>query len=102
VNWQAVSAGAATDVAIAALGAAVSIPQAVRWPAFAALAGAGLLGGYVAGRLASGPPPQFAARYDAAIGVAVALAFGGLYVAEGAAASVTAPGGEPDPATLGE
>jgi hypothetical protein len=139
MHWKAVLAGAATDVAIAALAATVPLPAGVRWPAFAALAGAGLLGGYVAGRLASGSwrsrlhhgltaglvggaatwwsfqpgtpsgalwslnylvatsglPPQFAAHYDTAIGVAVALAFGALYVAEGAVASVSAPGGEP-------
>lgn len=150
MDWNAVLAGAATDAAIAVLAAAVPLPAEVRWPAFAVLAGAGLLGGYVAGRRAAGPwrvrlrhgllaglvggaamaaatwwsfrpgspsgalwalnylvatsglPPELAARYDVAIGVAVAVAFGGLYVAEGAVAGVTAPGGDPEALAVGE
>ena len=54
--WNPVAAfvGAAADAGIAVLAATVPLPTDVRWPAFAAVAAGGLLGGYLAGRLAAG------------------------------------------------
>lgn len=141
-DYRAILVGAGVDAAVAALAAVVALPVGVRWPAFAAVVAAGLLGGHLAGRIASGSwrrrvghglvagllggaalavaswwsfqpgapsgalwpanyllatagfPADFAARYDAAIGVVAALLLGVAYVAEGALAGGAAPGDE--------
>lgn len=147
LDWRAVVAGTAVDATAAMLGATLPLPPYARWPVFSVVACAGLLGGHVAARLASGGwrrrvghgllagvfggatfavavwwsfqpaaprgalwpvnyvvatvglPTEFAARYDAAIGVAVALLGWGLFVAEGALAAGATAGAsvESDP-----
>ncbi|UPW02081.1 hypothetical protein M0R88_08290 [Halorussus gelatinilyticus] len=143
MNWRAVFVGATADAGFACFAAAVALPEAARWPAFAGVLAGGLVGGYLAGRragswrdrvrhgalagllgggalavavwwslqpgtpdgalwsanylLATGArwlPPGAAARYDALLGVATALACGTVYVVEGALAAGAAPGGE--------
>ena len=56
MEWdpEAVTIGAATDAGIAVVAATLALPKSARWPAFAGVAAGGLLGGYLAGRLAAG------------------------------------------------
>lgn len=54
MDRRAVIAGASIDTGVAILAAFVGLPAGARWPAFAAVAGGGLLGGYLAGSLAAG------------------------------------------------
>lgn len=54
MDRRAVVAGATADAGVAVLAAVVELPAGTRWPAFAAVAGGGLLGGYLAGKLAAG------------------------------------------------
>lgn len=66
-------------------------PHGALWPA-----------NYVLATSARWVPPDFTARYDVAIGVAAALAHGGLYAVEGALAGGAAPGDESGVVAVGE
>ena len=55
LDWRAVAAGTGVDVTAAMLAATLPLPEYARWPVFAVVSCAGLLGGHVAGRLADGP-----------------------------------------------
>ncbi|WP_205254563.1 hypothetical protein [Halorussus rarus] len=55
MDRDAILVGAGADAALAALAAAVELPEGVRWPAFAGVLAGGFVGGYLAGRLAAGP-----------------------------------------------
>ena len=51
---EAIVIGGATDAGIAVVAAILALPKSARWPAFAGVTAGGLLGGYLAGRLAAG------------------------------------------------
>ncbi|WP_435180928.1 hypothetical protein [Halorussus sp. AFM4] len=55
MDRDAILVGAGADAGLAALAAAVELPEGVRWPAFAVVLAGGFVGGYLAGRLAEGP-----------------------------------------------
>ncbi|USZ74558.1 hypothetical protein NGM07_14040 [Halorussus vallis] len=54
MELEAVLVGATVDAAVATFAALVALPAGARWPAFAAVAAAGLVGGHLAGRVAGG------------------------------------------------